>query len=283
MTQELRNRVMYGLLAAGTVLFTILFLGSTGTLVVALIAALLGWREYSRMMNIKSRSLYFLTGFPFILIMFLHSYFVKDTSLVWLWGAWVTGFVLLYLDHRTRKKTSPNVELDALEEWTVLCRYLLGLVYIYLIFGYVPLVAAKAIIGTQLLIVGLSVVFLGDTGAYFAGRRWGKRKLWPEISPNKTVEGAIGGICSSIVAAIVVWSIFKILGTHASYRPLDLNTCLMVAIFGGPLAQASDLLESLIKRAVNRKDSGGLIPGHGGILDRADGLAFFMPFLYYFF
>lgn len=115
--------------------------------------------------------------------------------------------------------------------------------------------------GLELLIWVFIVTWSTDIGAYFAGRRFGRRKLAPTISPGKTVEGLVGGI---IAAALLggAWA----LGTH-------LNSVLLAA---APLmavaAQAGDLFESAMKRRAGVKDSGAWLPGHGGILDRLDGL-----------
>ncbi len=115
------------------------------------------------------------------------------------------------------------------------------------------------------------IVWLTDTGAYIFGRLFGKRKLWPEISPNKTVEGFVGGIlCSTIVA--VVFSIYY--DMPLSLFPLLLVTWLL-SLFG----QLGDLVESALKRHFDVKDSGTLLPGHGGILDRFDSFIFVLPLM----
>jgi phosphatidate cytidylyltransferase len=117
----------------------------------------------------------------------------------------------------------------------------------------------------------LLIVWLTDTGAYIFGRLFGKRKLWPEISPNKTVEGFVGGIlCSTIVA--VVFSIYY--DMPLSLFPLLLVTWLL-SLFG----QLGDLVESALKRHFDVKDSGTLLPGHGGILDRFDSFIFVLPLM----
>ena len=117
----------------------------------------------------------------------------------------------------------------------------------------------------------LSFVFGGDVAAYFAGRFFGKRKLSPMISPKKTIEGAIGGIIGSLIAG----TIFSYLLSHQN--PMKV---FLVAIVSGILGQAGDLFESLLKRVANTKDSGRLMPGHGGVLDRLDGILFAAPVVY---
>ncbi len=120
----------------------------------------------------------------------------------------------------------------------------------------------------------LACVFLNDTGAYFAGKNLGKRKLSPIISPNKTWEGFWGGLVTSWVTACLVNLIFQ---ARFSYlHCLAIGT--LVAIFG----TLGDLLESLIKRDAQLKDSGTFFPGHGGVLDRLDSILFSFPVVYYY-
>jgi phosphatidate cytidylyltransferase len=110
------------------------------------------------------------------------------------------------------------------------------------------------------------VVWATDTGAYFAGKYLGKHKLWPAISPNKTVEGSIGGI----LFALVISGIFSYFA-ELSLSPLSL---ILLGGFISVIGQIGDLIESSWKRTTGVKDSGKLLPGHGGILDRFDSLLF---------
>jgi phosphatidate cytidylyltransferase len=118
------------------------------------------------------------------------------------------------------------------------------------------------------------LTWTSDTGAFFIGKRFGKNKLSPSISPNKTVEGAIGGIFFSAVAAIILASLF-----------LNINTfyAVILGIIISISGQIGDLFESFIKRQIGVKDSGDILPGHGGILDRFDSLMFTGPTFYYIF
>jgi phosphatidate cytidylyltransferase len=118
--------------------------------------------------------------------------------------------------------------------------------------------------GASFVVLALMLSWLSDTGAYFAGRFLGKRKLYEAVSPKKTVEGAIGGLGGALVGSLLA---------HFFYlRSLPLTHGLGLAIVAGALGQAGDLGESLLKRSVGVKDSGGIVPGHGGILDRVDAL-----------
>lgn len=115
------------------------------------------------------------------------------------------------------------------------------------------------------------VVWMGDTGAYFAGRAFGRHKLAPLVSPGKTWEGAAGGLAASIFGGFLCW--FLLLDGAG----LSAWHVLLFAIPGAILGQIGDLCESLIKRATGFKDSGTILRGHGGMLDRVDGLLFAAP------
>lgn len=128
--------------------------------------------------------------------------------------------------------------------------------------------------GLSWLILFLAVVWIGDSGAYFTGRVFGNKKLSPGISPNKSIEGSIGAIFSSILIAVL----FKIF----FFKKLDFVDAFILGAIGNFLGQLGDLFESLLKRNFNIKDSGTFLPGHGGFLDRFDGIMFAAPFFYYY-
>jgi len=126
--------------------------------------------------------------------------------------------------------------------------------------------------GALALIYLFIVIWSTDTGAYFAGRFFGKTKLAPLVSPNKTIEGAAGGLLLSIMAAFMFNLFFPI---------FTVSLLFVSAILISLLGQAGDLVESYIKRLVGIKDSGKIIPGHGGILDRFDSTILTAPALFY--
>ena len=124
--------------------------------------------------------------------------------------------------------------------------------------------------GHRWLLLALFVIWAADTGAYFAGRKFGKHKLSPRISPNKTVEGLLGGAATALLVAMV--------GAPLAGASLgQLPAVALVVLLTVGFSVVGDLYESLLKRHVGAKDSGDLIPGHGGILDRIDSVLAALP------
>ncbi|MBW2285091.1 MAG: phosphatidate cytidylyltransferase [Deltaproteobacteria bacterium] len=118
----------------------------------------------------------------------------------------------------------------------------------------------------------LTVVFAGDTGAFYCGKLLGKHKLYEAVSPNKTWEGAGGGLIFSVIGAMWFLHLWPL-------RPVDGGVLLLAALMSVS-AQIGDLAESMLKRNRGVKDSSGILPGHGGLLDRIDGILFAVPVLY---
>ncbi len=126
--------------------------------------------------------------------------------------------------------------------------------------------------GSQMILFLLLLIWAGDTAAYYAGQNLGKHKLMPMVSPNKTVEGAIANVLGTLLAALIIKLWF--------FQEFSLTHCLIAAFICGIIGQFGDFSESLIKRNCRVKDSGSLIPGHGGFLDRIDSLLFAGPAFY---
>jgi phosphatidate cytidylyltransferase len=128
--------------------------------------------------------------------------------------------------------------------------------------------------GFSFVILVFALTWCYDTGAYFIGSRFGRRRLFKKISPSKTVEGAIGGIGFTLIGIFITrWLI-------APY--LSVLHCVILAVGSSVIGQVGDLVESMIKRDVKIKDSSQTIPGHGGVLDRFDSLLFTAPLIYYY-
>lgn len=147
----------------------------------------------------------------------------------------------------------------------------LALFYVPLLFGFAcPLFELPG--GRGWVFVACFVAFGGDTFAYFTGRAFGRHLLIPSVSPGKTIEGSLGGFLGSIAGAFLAKFLFL--------DDLGAIHCVVIGLLGGALGQIGDLVESMLKRSFEIKDSGTLIPGHGGLLDRIDALLFVIPFVY---
>lgn len=130
-------------------------------------------------------------------------------------------------------------------------------------------------LGPGLMVFVLATAWLSDTGGYFAGKFLGKRKLYPAVSPNKTWAGSIGGVAAAAAGAVGLKLVPQLEMTLMPWFDI-----LFIAIAGSIIGQVGDLCESLLKRSVGVKDSGQLLPGHGGLLDRVDAVLFIAPFVY---
>ena len=200
-------------------------------------------------------------GFSLILFSMVFCYFQLDLSarLFWLLPAL---FATIFIYPLQSIKTSHAINSTAISA--------LGVVYIALPLSLINSIAfLEGEFRFELVLGILFLQWANDTGAYFAGKSMGKRKLFEKVSPNKTWEGSIGGLILSLVIAFVFHEYFGMLNL---YQWLGLGV--ITAVFG----TLGDLVESLFKRTLAIKDSGSILPGHGGFLDRFDGLLLSLPF-----
>ena len=126
--------------------------------------------------------------------------------------------------------------------------------------------------GLGFVVMMFTAILLTDIGCYYAGRHLGKHKLAPVVSPNKTIEGSIGGMLSAVIGAVIV----------SYFIEFEWYYAVIIGLICTVFAQIGDLCESLIKRDAGVKDSGDTLPGHGGFLDRTDSFIFTIPVMYYF-
>jgi len=149
---------------------------------------------------------------------------------------------------------------------------LFGILFIGFLLAYVSLI--RNMINGRLWVLFLTAtIWAGDISALLSGSFFGRHKLYPKISPNKTFEGLGGAIVGSIIIALAFSLLF--------IPHLEIGPCIFLAIGLGILGQLGDFTESMLKRSAQVKDSGTLIPGHGGMLDRLDSFLFSAPFLHY--
>ncbi|ALC85999.1 phosphatidate cytidylyltransferase [Bacillus sp. FJAT-22090] len=259
----MKQRIITGAIAMA-LFVPIVLLGGPIFNILIYVMAVVGLFELLRMKGIKLFSIAGLISILLLFILLIPSSIATDvfqvtghTKIEWLF---VAVFVLLIYTVLVKN----NFTFDD-AAFTLMATLYVGIGFYYFI--------ETREVGLTYVIFALLVVWTTDSGAYFTGRKLGKRKLWPEISPNKTVEGFIGGIVWALIAAFILHWITPL---SSSYIILIAIT-IAASIFG----QLGDLVESAIKRHYNVKDSGKLLPGHGGILDRFDSLLFVIPLLHF--
>jgi len=181
----------------------------------------------------------------------------------------VVSFISLFVYYLLSAKRHPEGQFAV--HFKELMYSLFALIYLV----FIPLYFLKiheSTNGSLWVILFLLIVWAGDSGAYFVGKKYGKRRLYPQISPKKTLEGSAGGLGAGILVTIL----FKLL----FFRNMPWGATVFLPVFVGTVAQVGDLCESFFKRAFDKKDSGSILPGHGGFLDRFDGVVFSLPVMY---
>jgi len=149
--------------------------------------------------------------------------------------------------------------------------FVAGIILPYLLSAIVRILDAYT--GREVIIIPMILAFLPDSGAYFVGIRFGKRKLAPVVSPNKTVEGAIGGAATAIIGMLI----YALVMDLATSRDVSYGLALLYGVLGAVAGVFGDLMFSAIKRQTGIKDYSNLLPGHGGILDRFDSMMTVAP------
>lgn len=178
-------------------------------------------------------------------------------------GLLFVGFSLLFL-FRVR-----TIDIAAREAAFAL------LAFIYIPFLLMHLLLLRQTpFGIQWLLVIMLIVMTNDSAAYYSGSAFGKHRLYPLVSPKKSIEGALGGLVGSLCGTLLAKFTF--------FPQLTFTDVAVTALVIGMVGQAGDLFESLLKRSFNVKDSGSIIPGHGGVLDRLDSILFAAPITYYY-
>ncbi|NOQ94430.1 MAG: phosphatidate cytidylyltransferase [Methylophaga sp.] len=182
----------------------------------------------------------------------------------------IWGLILLFIQHFAHTNLPKQVQSLFKQENVAL---IMATVVLALFWHSAVLLHASSELGPQQLLYAMVLVWLADTGGYFAGKRWGKRKLAKAISPNKTWEGVAGAVVLGSVWGLTAFY-FDLAGSLGFIAWIVLSAAtLLISIVG-------DLFESLFKRCYQVKDSGNLLPGHGGMLDRIDSLIAAIPVFY---
>lgn len=260
----MKQRVIYGL-AAAALFLPILVLGGLPFHLLSGGLAMLAVAELLKMARLEVSSfegLLTMLG-AFVLAVPLEKYFVSLP----LDASFVIFAMLAFLILGGMVFTFPKYRLED-AALAIASSFYIGI-------GFHYLVEARSA-GVDKVLFALFIVWATDIGAYLIGMKWGKKKLAPNVSPNKSVAGFFGGQLSAMVMALM----FMLVNTSVS--PHSLVATLIFVAFFSAVAQFGDLVESAIKRQYGVKDSGKLIPGHGGIFDRFDSLIFVLPLMHVF-
>ena len=256
----LRERVWTALLGIPLFLFFVNKGGYWYGLLI-LVISLLGLKEYFFLMNSGGWEPVKLAGYLFLPLALLAVYKDNLNLVILLWVFFFISFALFPVFFYTKVRYWET----ALSFW--------GVVYTGGLFSF--LIAIRLLPrGFLLTIFLLDMIWSADIFAYFIGKTWGKNPLAPGISPKKTVEGAIGGLFASSSAGVLLSVFFPLQFLNYFYGSL-------LGLLVGLAGTLGDLNQSALKRSVNVKDAGDLLPGHGGILDRFDSLLFAAPLFYF--
>lgn len=271
----LRTRFITAVIALPLVILAVWFNSPVPWFTVAAaLIGLLGAEEYFRITDIRHSTFLRVAGDIFTVLLIIHSHYDRHYTLPVLLGAGViiSFAVTVWREHDQGKYIRWS--------WMMLGSLYIGwllslLVYLRLVSG----VSAQPELGRNLVFLALFMTFGTDTFAYLVGKALGRHKMAPAISPGKTWEGAAGGL----IGALIVGWIFTL--DWPLQVPLPLWQALLLGGLVSIFAQLGDLAESLLKRLAGVKDSGSLMPGHGGMLDRIDSVlpAGAIVYLFYFF
>ncbi|MFD0587549.1 phosphatidate cytidylyltransferase [Paenibacillus sp. GCM10027627] len=256
----MRQRLITGVIA-GAFFIALAVIGGAFYSGLLILLAIIGFTEYSRMNGVSPLHPSALLGYAGVLYFTLpwESWGVQPPSALTI--LWMLAFLLLAITVVTKNRTT--IDGAAL--------MLLGAIYVG--YGFDAMIAVREMPEHGLLwtFLAFGCIWASDVGAYFAGRALGKHKLWPSISPNKTIEGAVGGVLLSLIVALAF--------SLAAPDTVSIAKALLIGLVAAVAGQFGDLIQSAYKRVRDIKDTGSLLPGHGGVLDRCDSWIIVFPLL----
>lgn len=261
-------RVLVSVIAI-PILLLLAYIGSWYFTLLVLVISVLSFYEFVNIAKLKQATVNLLWGIIGIAAVLLNKYnkFVEDQFIIILF--W---FLILILIELFRNKGSAllNIGLTSLGFlfFSISGFSIIGIREIFITLG------SEYTNGAFLIFSILGTIWICDSAAFFGGTKFGKHKLFPRVSPNKSWEGAVFGFLASIVSMIL----FRILFLEF----ISLQSAIIIGLIIGIIGQIGDLIESLFKRDAGLKDSSNLIPGHGGVFDRFDSLFFAAPFIYFY-
>jgi phosphatidate cytidylyltransferase len=261
----LKHRVITAAVGVPLVILAIWFGDPWFSLLIAA-AALAGTYEFYHMANFDRREPLIYLGLLWTLALVLSPHYRSPDILPIVITATMLVSLICLLRRPSRERVFHNWA------WTIV-----GALYVGWMLSYwLSLRGLED--GRNWVYLAMLTTFANDTGAFFIGRAMGKHRLAPAISPTKTWEGAIGGLISAILGAIVIAMVLNLISPFA----FEYWQIILLGFLVGVFAQLGDLVESLLKRNMGVKESGNLLPGHGGILDRFDSLIFVGAVVYYY-
>jgi phosphatidate cytidylyltransferase len=260
------KRWITGLIAVPLLAGIIYLGGMTFTIVIGIVSVIALWEYYRIVFNPDQKSLITpitITGFftaPLMIFTAHYHYFHVIPSVI------IINLVITAITAIVLFKNDPSILQDVFKQ-------ALGIVYVPLLLTYIVMIRNSPE-GVTWIFFLFFLVFSADIGAFYAGSFFGRHKLCPSVSPGKTIEGGLGGIILTTIVGMAFQSFFlPAISTWSTF-------CLCICV--GIIGPIGDLFESTLKRAGNIKDSGSILPGHGGILDRIDAILFVLPVLYFF-
>ncbi|WP_426447040.1 phosphatidate cytidylyltransferase [Paenibacillus sp. S-38] len=253
----MKQRIVTGI-AAGLGFLLLLYLGGSWYTGLILILALIGYDEFLRMNGLKQGRVLPFIGYlgVFALIVPWGHTGISLTHLIWI-------AMFIFMAATVISKNRITIDHVAMA--------FVGMVYVGIGFHYMVQTRNGPEDGLFWTLLVFLCIWSTDSGAYFIGSQVGKTPLWPTISPKKSVEGALGGVVVSIIVALI----------FAWYRPdlLSFPKAAWIGLVIAVVGQMGDLIQSAYKRVKGIKDTGNLLPGHGGVLDRTDSWLIVFPFL----
>lgn len=268
----MKTRVISGGIAAvGLIIITLLGKVPLGILCM-LISMLAVYEAYKAFGLLKHKALAIIGMFVFPLVYYLdmmirssHELFVITLLMIVMFGFMVFQFPKISF-----------ADISMMVVLSVVCTSFLAKLYFLRAFPY----------GNWLVFLAYFGAWMTDTGAYFGGMYFGKRKLAPTLSPKKTIEGSIAGVLSTVLAFLIYGIVLSAAGVLSGVQelglPLNIGWLLLLGLLCGVASQASDLFASALKREAQIKDFGSIMPGHGGALDRFDSMLVIAPLVLYF-
>jgi|SRR6056297_25172 len=254
----LLKRIISGTL--GVLIFILaIYWGNFPFFIFISLITILALKEFSQITQTNSSFSLILSGMLFLVVSYLNLIYQYDFHLEYFF---ILILLIFFYENYQKDDLRNILQNISINIFAV----------IYIVFGLIYFIYLRNLDLQFALWIALIGTWLTDIAAFFVGKYYGKKKLAPKISPNKTIEGALGGIVTSFLFIIAI----------TLYLDIFSGIWVIYGILLPMIAVVGDLFESAIKRAVDVKDSGDLIPGHGGILDRFDSLFFTIPFTYFY-